>query len=72
MKTFESYLQEIHDKQYTGTGDDAPDDFQKWFSNMGSDEFIKYSSEYKAIRIKEIDEEIHQASFDLNYLISGI
>lgn len=62
MKTFEDYLKQVHDKQYTGTADDAPDDYENWMSNMGADEFIKYSGEYKAIRIKEIDEEILEMS----------
>lgn len=62
MKTFEDYLKQIHDKQYRGISDNAPDDYENWVSNMGADEFIEYSSEYKAIRIKEIDEEILEMS----------
>lgn len=38
MKTFLQYLQEQHARNYTGTDDDAPDDFMDWLENMDEDE----------------------------------
>lgn len=34
MKTFEQFLQEQHAKQYMGTDDDMPDDFNNWLEQF--------------------------------------
>lgn len=67
IMTFEDYLMQVHDKQYHGTADDAPDDYQNWSNNMGADEFIQYAEEYKSIRIKEIDIEIDSVAHDYDF-----
>lgn len=41
MKLFEIYLKEVHAKQYTGTDDDMPDDFDNWLVGLDSDELIE-------------------------------
>jgi len=44
-KTFEDFLKEKHAEQYTGLDDDMPDDYEKWFAELGIDIF-KYVNEY--------------------------
>lgn len=45
-KDFEEFLKEEHDKQYMGTGDDAPDDYNNWLENIGIDGIIEYGNEF--------------------------
>jgi len=45
-KGFESYLQYIHSKEYTGIKDDMPDAFDAWLDELDADEFIKYGDEF--------------------------
>lgn len=40
---FIDYLQEIHAKQYHGTDDDMPDNFDYWLSNLDTQEVIEYA-----------------------------
>jgi len=44
--TFEDYLKEVHDKQYHGTADDAPDDYENWLSNVDQEDMIAYADLY--------------------------
>lgn len=60
MNTFEDYLKEIHDKQYRGTADNAPDDYENWECNLLLHEFMQYADQYKNIRLQEIDQEINE------------
>lgn len=43
---FRDYLMEIHDAQYTGTADDAPDDFDKWMEDLTQDELIDFAEAF--------------------------
>jgi hypothetical protein len=45
-KDFEDYLQTAHDAQFVGTGDDAPDDYEDWMSNLSADDWITYADKY--------------------------
>lgn len=44
--TYEDYLQEKHAKNYTGTDDDMPDNFDAWVSNLDSEETARYIVDY--------------------------
>ena len=41
----EDYLKEIHAKNYHGTDDNMPDDFESWISNLDVEEVIKYAND---------------------------
>lgn len=43
---FIDFLQEVHDRGFTGTGDDAPDDFNRWMEDMAQDELIDHADVY--------------------------
>lgn len=43
---FEDFLEEIHAKQYTGTDDDMPDNFEHWLETIGIDAVITYANQY--------------------------
>lgn len=45
ITTFDQYLRDIHAKQYTGTDDDMPDDFEFWVSQLKADEIMKFAEE---------------------------
>lgn len=46
MKTFESYLQDIHAKIYNGLDDDMPDHFDNWLGELDGEEYIKFAELY--------------------------
>jgi hypothetical protein len=46
MTRFEWFLQERHAEQYIGTKDCMIDDFKKWLSDLGIDEFIVYGEQF--------------------------
>jgi hypothetical protein len=45
-QTFEEYLQDIHAENYMGTGDDMPDKFDSWISEMDVNEVIELAEKY--------------------------
>ena len=45
MNKFEDYLKEIHAKQYRGTDDQMPDDFQNWMEDLDNAELIEYGNQ---------------------------
>jgi len=45
MRTFEDFLMEKHGEHYVGTKDCMIDDFNKWVSDLGADEFIEYGNQ---------------------------
>lgn len=45
-KDFEDYLKDEHAKEYTGTDDDMPDDYDKWLGDLDGEEYIKYADLY--------------------------
>jgi len=45
MKIFENYLQEIHAKGYAGTDDDMPDAFERWLSELDTNDVIQYAEQ---------------------------
>jgi len=46
---FENYLMDLHAKQYRGTDDAMPDDYEDWISNMDNAELIELGN--KAIKL---------------------
>ena len=52
MKNFEEYLRQVHAKQYKGTDDDMPDDFDNWLVCMDREELINHADLY-AYKIKK-------------------
>jgi len=55
MKTFEQYLQEIHDKDYHGSGDMAGDAFEAWVERLDVAEVMEYAE--KAIVAIQAEED---------------
>ena len=45
---FEDYLASQHAKQYTGTDDLMPDDFEDWLENLDKQELIEFADKYVA------------------------
>lgn len=45
--TFMNYLRAIHAKEYTGTDDDMPDDFEKWKINLDPQKYWDYQEEWE-------------------------
>lgn len=43
---FENFLMEQHAKQYMGTDDNMPDDFNKWLCNLEVDEWLAYGDKF--------------------------
>jgi len=37
---FEEYLQEVHAKNYMGTDDNMPDDFERWLGELDNNDLI--------------------------------
>ena len=44
---FEDFLQEKHAEEYEGIKDNMSDAFEEWLGELGVDDFIKYSDEYR-------------------------
>jgi hypothetical protein len=42
-KEFEEFLQDKHGKQYVGTDDNMPDDYEEWLSRLDIQEVIDYA-----------------------------
>ncbi len=53
-RDFESYLQEKHAWQYSGTDDCMPDDYADWLSYLDINDVIKWANEYVEIQVKKI------------------
>ena len=51
--TFESYLMEEHAKQYIGTDDNMPDDFNEWLCNLETDEWLLFGDWFGNIKFQE-------------------
>jgi len=46
MKDFKDYLMEKHGKQYVGTDDCMPDDFEDWLADLDVEDLIVWADEY--------------------------
>ena len=44
--TFEDYLQEIHGKQYIGTDDDMPEDFNGWLGAQDINDIVAWAEKW--------------------------
>ena len=42
---FESYLMEVHARDYHGTDDNMPDDFEKWLGELDTQELMDHAEE---------------------------
>lgn len=55
---FEDFLKEKHAKNYMGTDDNMPDDFERWLSNLDVQELIDFADEsiikYSAVALASI------------------
>ena len=45
---FESYLLDIHSKQYDGLDDDMVDDYDNWLQDLDVNDLIIYANEWGA------------------------
>ena len=45
MNKFEKYLMEIHARDYHGTDDNMPDDFEKWLGELDTQELMDHAEE---------------------------
>lgn len=45
-KTFKEYLQWEHSHNYSGTGDDMPDNFEKWLGQLDGGEYMEFAQDY--------------------------
>lgn len=50
--TFEDYLKDVHAKDYTGTDDDMPDDFESWVGELDVQEVMDFAEIYGLIQNK--------------------
>ncbi len=57
---FENYLMEIHAKDYIGTDDDMPDDYENWLDNVDKNELIEFASKALSQQRQEIIEMIEK------------
>lgn len=55
MSILETYLKEIHAKDYHGTDDNMPGDFERWLSELDVDEVIKYADELLGKQVEIIN-----------------
>lgn len=46
VETFEAFLIDKHAKDYHGTDDDMPDDYEHWVSNLDGQEIIDLAEEW--------------------------
>lgn len=54
MTNFEEFLREKHMAQYTGTDDNAPDDFDEWVSELTDWQLDALAEKYlKIIKLSE-------------------
>lgn len=44
-KTFDEFLKEVHGRDYHGTDDDMPDDFEHWFGHLEIEDICEYADE---------------------------
>ncbi len=44
--TFENYLMEVHAKDYHGTDDAMPDDFERWLGELEADQMFLHAEGY--------------------------
>ena len=65
MKTFEQYLQEIHDKDYNGSGDMAGDSYEVWIDRLEVADVMMYAEE----AMKEQAREIKKKEVNMNFFI---
>jgi len=58
MTSFTDYLQSIHGKDYVGTDDCMPDDFNDWLQGQDVSDIIKYGEKYAVLTRRELVDEI--------------
>lgn len=46
-RTFEDFLADEHGKQYVGTDDCMPDDFNEWLQDLSVDDWITFGDKFK-------------------------
>jgi hypothetical protein len=54
---FENYLMEIHARDYIGTDDDMPDNYEYWLDNVDKNELIEYANKALSQQKQEIIEQ---------------
>ena len=56
MKSFESYLRQVHDKDYHGSKRDMVDKFDCWLSDLDADDLIKHAEDWHNSQKKSVEE----------------
>jgi len=51
---FEDFLRSVHAKQYTGTDDDMPDDYDEWVSEIAQYKLVVYANMWKEELLRDI------------------
>jgi hypothetical protein len=64
--SFEDFLKDEHAGQYTGIDDNMSEDFDKWLSELDTEELIKQADNYAAHRMVEIKKNITHFIQDLD------
>jgi len=54
MKVFTEFLKEEHANYYNGTDDNMPEAFEKWLSELSTDEWIDYGNRFALYHIIQI------------------
>ncbi len=55
---FEEYLKEIHAKNYMGTDDDMPDEFDNWLGSLDGEDYMRYADDMLTQFTTRMDESI--------------
>ena len=58
MKNFEDFLQDQHGKQYVGTDDMMPEDYEEWLVGLDVDEWIDMGEGFKKELVRRIEKEL--------------
>ncbi len=62
--TFTDYLESIHGKDYVGTDDCMPDDFNDWLQSQDVNDICEYAEKYAILTRREMREEIEKFTAD--------
>lgn len=69
MKSFLDFLQSIHGKDYVGTSDCMPDDFNDWLQGQDISDICEYAEKFALLTRRELREEIEELKNILAILV---
>ena len=67
MTSFTDYLESIHGKDYVGTDDCMPDDFNDWLQSQDVNDICEYAEKYAVLTQREMRGEIAKAKTTNEY-----